>query len=118
MAGGRGGLIGGRTGKAATVPQPPRHRTASDLGFLAGLVTFLLVLLPAAVCAWNASAALAGVGAVDVPAGSGAGATWLGATLLLLALPVAVGVGVRRLVDRQPSGREAAAPGHRRLVAR
>ena len=118
MAVGRGGLSDGRTGNAANVPQRPRHRTASDLGFLAGLVTFLLVLLPAAVCAWNASASLAGVGAVDVPAGSGGGATWLGATLLLLALPVAVGIGVRNLVERQPSSREASAPGHRRLVVR
>lgn len=118
MAGGRGGLSDGPAGNAADVPQPPRHRTASDLGFLAGLVTFLLVLLPAAVCAWNASAALAGVGAVDVPAGSGGGATWMGATLLLLALPVAVGMGVRHLVERQPASRDASAPGHRRLVVR
>jgi hypothetical protein len=102
------------------VPQPSRQRTASDLGFIAGLVAFLLVLLPAAVCAWNASAALAGVGAVDVPGRFGGGATWLGATLLLLALPVVVGLGVRRLVERAPAGRTAAAPrhGHRRLVAR
>jgi hypothetical protein len=82
-----------------------RDRADQDLagtaGFVAGVVTFLLVLLPAGLCAWYASANLAGVPeAAGGPAASSGGAAWFLATALLLALPVAVGLVAGRRYAR------------------
>lgn len=87
----------------------PRIRAEADsaAGFLAGLITLLVVLVPAAMCGWYASTMLAGMPAVEVGPDGGTGAVaWLLAAALLCRCPPWPG---RWSGGTRPPGRSAGA---------